>query len=79
MGWNELTVDSNGHFFRQKVVAQFILKIATYNEKKGNKEKNTNKLASFNKLLPPILVKPSKEVNKILKYFKKKKIKQNKN
>ena len=53
------------------MLAQFILKIIISKEMKDNKDKNNDKLASFNRLLPPIPTKIPKEVNKIPKYFKK--------
>ena len=76
VGWDELIANSNCYFFRQKIVAKFTPKISTPKEMKGNKNKNTNKLISFNRLLSPIPTKLPKEVNKNSKYFKKKLINQ---
>jgi len=45
--------------------------------KSGKKNKFTNRLASIEKLPPPILAKFPKEVNRISKYFKPTKAAQN--
>jgi len=66
-GWDELIADSNVHFFRYKVKAQFTSKINESSNIKKGKNSNANKLASISKLSSPILVKLPKEVNKILR------------
>lgn len=61
--WDELCTDSNNHSFRHKVKAQFNPQIdKRYNSKKG---KDTNKLVSILNILPPILDKYPKKINKI--------------
>jgi len=70
-GWDELIADSNNHFFRCKVKAQFTPKINKSNNTKKNKDLNVNKPAFIFRLPPPILAKLPKEVNEISKYFKK--------
>ena len=71
-----LFVDKNNNLFRQIVSNKFTPK--TNPVKLGKRgEKSTNKLASIKKLLPSTPAKSSKEVNKILKYFKSTKLTQN--
>ena len=55
--------------FRQKVVFKYtsVVKLIK-NSKKG--EKNTDKLASIERISSPILAKSPKEVREIFKYFK---------
>jgi len=69
-GWNSLVTDKENRTFRQWVVSKFIQKIQeTRITTKSNKL--TNKSMSFVKLLSLILVKTSKEVVEISKFFKK--------
>ena len=71
-----LFVDKNKNLFRQMVSSKFTSK--TNPVKSGKKkEKFTNRLASIEKLPPPILAKFPKEVNRISKYFKPTKLAQN--
>ena len=72
MGWDMLIANSNGSSFRNKVVAKFTPKINILNAPKGNNDKSVDKPASINRIPPSILVKSSKKVNEITKYFKKK-------
>ena len=68
-GCDSLITDNN-HSFRQKIFAQFTLKI--YEVKSNNKnEKKADKSAFFIKLPLPISAKTFKEVKKISKFFKK--------
>jgi len=72
MGWDVLIANSNGSSFRNKVVAKFTPKINILNAPKSNNDKSVDKPASINRIPPSILVKSSKKVNEITKYFKKK-------
>ena len=69
-GWDMLSTDSNNIFFRNKVVAKFMLKIINSNISKNNRSKSNDKLVTINKL-PSILVKLPKKINNIAKFFKK--------
>ena len=51
-------------------MAKFTLKINGVNTNKNKSGKSTDKPANFNKI-PPIPAKSPKEINKIVKYFKK--------
>ena len=67
--WDSLIVDVHNNSFRQKVLYHCMPK--TNNIKTGKfKDKETNKLASVERLLPLILVKFFKEINEISKFFK---------
>ena len=68
-GWDSLFADNYKNLFRWKVSFHCTPKTNPIkNGKKGDKE--TNKLASIERLPPPILAKSPKEVNEISKYFK---------
>ena len=69
-GWDLLVFDKDSWTFRQKVASKFTPKVQEIKTKSKN-NKQTNKLASFVKLPPPILVKTLKEVKEISKFFKK--------
>ena len=69
--WDKPIADSNNHFFRYKVKAQFTQKTNKGSNIKKGKKSNVNKLALISKLSSPIQAKSPKEVNKISKYFKK--------
>jgi len=72
-GWDSLVADNHKNSFRQKVSYKFTLKVIS--EKNGKKKENiVNKPASIDKLPSPIPAKSPKEVNKISKYFKPKKL-----
>ena len=66
-----LITDNNNTFFRSKFLSKFTLKINEVKANKSKSSKNTNKPATFNRLPPPIPAKLPKEINEILKYFKK--------
>jgi len=69
-GWDSFIADKNNNSFRQKVLLKFTSKLNPVNtSNKG--EKKADKPASFKKLSSPILAKLPKEVNEILKFFKK--------
>ena len=55
--------------FRKKVSHQFTSKVFLIKNSK-KRENNTDKLASIQKLPPPIPAKSSKEVNEISKFFR---------
>ena len=66
---DSLIANKNNNFFRQKVSFKFTPKVNPVNT--GKKEnRNTDKPISIKRLPLPILAKMSKEVKKILKYFK---------
>ena len=66
--WDSLFADDCKTSFRKKVSHQFTPKI--FLMKNGKKrENNTDKLASIQKLLPPIPAKSPKEINEISKFF----------
>jgi len=68
-GWDSLVADTNNNSFRQKISFHYTPK--TNPVKNGKpKDKDNNKLASIERLLPLISAKTSKEVNKISKFFK---------
>ena len=71
--WDVLIADSNSNSFRDKISAKFTLKIKEHNASKSNKGKSTDKLATINKLPSFILAKSPKEINDIVKFFKKNK------
>ena len=71
-GWDVLIADSNNASFRNKVVAKFILKINNSNISKNNSSKSNNKLATINKLPPPIPAKSPKEVKRMTNQREKK-------
>ena len=66
----ELVTDKDDWSFRQKVLSKFTFKVQEIKNKSKN-NKQTNKPASFVKILPPILAKTFKEVKEISKFFKK--------
>jgi len=67
--WDNLIVDSTNRSFRNNVKSKFSPQVA----KETAKPKNANISHSLyvSSLLPLILVKSTKEINKISKYFKK--------
>ena len=69
--WYSIFVDNNISF-RKKVSEKFTPKIKEVNASKNKSSKSSNLLATFNRLLPPILAKLPKEINEISKYFTKK-------
>ena len=71
LGWDSLITNNNNSFFRYKVMAKFTSKINEINNNRKKNNKSVDKLTTFNKLLSLILAKLPKEVNKILKFFKK--------
>ena len=62
-------MDDNKTTFRNKVKSQFSPQITK--PKVSSKGKETVKSTFISSLLPPILAKSQKEINKISKYFKK--------
>jgi len=68
--WDSLITDNNNTSFRSKVSSKFTPKINKVKTNKSKSSKNADKPATFNRLPPLILAKCSKEVNEILKYFK---------
>ena len=66
----ELVTDKDDWSFRQKVLSKFTSKVQEIKNKSKN-NKQTDKPASFVKILPPILAKTSKEVKEVSKFFKK--------
>ena len=70
LSWNILVTNKDNRIFKQQVMSKFTPKVQeTRKTTKGNK--TINKLVSFAKLPPLILIKTSKEINKISKFFKK--------
>ena len=67
---NGIIANKDNCLFRQKVTTKFTPKLHKTNTKKKNK-KQTNKLASFVKILLLIPAKSPKEAQEILKFFKK--------
>ena len=67
--WDNLMVNSTNRSFRNNVKSKF----SPYVVKETTKTKKTNTVNSSHvfSLFSPILAKSAKEVNKILKYFKK--------
>ena len=65
-GWNLLFTNKNNKSFKQKVAFKCTPNVNSIENSKKEK-KNTNKLASIERLPPPILVK---EVKEIFKFFK---------
>ena len=70
LGWDILIVNKNNCSFRQKVSAQFTLKLSKIKTNNKNNKK-IDKPASFIKLSPLTLAKLPKKFNKISKFFKK--------
>jgi len=74
--WNSLVVNKSNTLFRNMVKSKFSPQpIKTMTNGKG---KNTIKLATISLIFLPIPAKSLKEVNEILKYFKKKPVSQQK-
>jgi len=73
--WDLLVTDVHNNTFRQKVSYHCIPKTNPVKSGKS-KEKDTNKPASIERLLPSISTKTSKEINEISKFFKTKKLSQ---
>ena len=67
--WDNLLVDSTNRSFRNNVKSKFSPQVAK--EPTNNKGKNTENSSYVFSLPPPIPAKTVKEVNEILKYFKK--------
>ena len=67
-GWNSLVTDTNNNSFKQKISFHCTPKVNPVKNGKL-KDKNNNKLASIERLLPPIPAKTSKEINEISKFF----------
>ena len=70
-GWNILSADNNNISFKNKVVVKFTLKIYNNNMPKNSGSKSNDKLATINRLPPPIPAKLPKEVKDMVKFFKK--------
>ena len=69
MNWDSLFVDDSKMSFRNKVKSKFNSQVIR--PQVNNKGKETVKPSFILSILPPILAKSPKEVNEILKYFKK--------
>ena len=69
LGWDPLFADKNKNSFKQKVLFKYTPRVNLVNTRKKG-EKNKDKLAIIERLLPPIPAKSPKEVKEILKYFK---------
>ena len=69
--WDLLIADDNNISFRNKVSSKFTPKVNKVKTNKSKSSKDTDKPTTFNKLSPSIPAKLLKEVNKILKFFKK--------
>jgi len=68
--WDGLYVDNTNTTFRNKVSSKFTPRVPK-NLNSNNKGKETVKPTFISPISPPILAKTQKEVNKLLKYFKK--------
>ena len=69
LGQDLLIADKKKNSFKQKVASKFTPKLNSVKTSKRG-EKNTNKLASIERLLPPILARMPKKVKEISKFFK---------
>ena len=69
--WDLLIADDNNISFRNKVSSKFTPKVNKVKTNKSKSSKDADKPTTFNKLSPSIPAKLLKEVNKILKFFKK--------
>ena len=74
--WDSLIVDETNTLFRNKIKSKFSLQVLKILS--NGKGKNIIKLAFISSISSPIQAKFLKEVNKILKYFKKNSIIQQK-
>ena len=70
-GWNALSANNNNISFRNKVAAKFTPKINNNNMPKNSGNKSNDKLATINRLPPPILAKLPRKIKDIVKFFKK--------
>jgi len=67
--WDSLVTDKDNQSFRQKFSSKFTPKVQEIKNKPKN-DKQTDKLANFAKLSPPIPAKTFKEVKEISRFFK---------
>jgi len=67
--WDSLVTDKDNQSFRQKFSSKFTPKVQEIKHKPKN-DKQTDKLANFAKLSPPIPAKTFKEVKEISRFFK---------
>jgi len=68
-GWDSLVTDIHNNILRQKISLYYTPKTNLVKNSKP-KGKDINKLASIERLPPPILTKTPKEINKISEFFK---------
>ena len=67
--WDSLVTDIHNNILRQKILLYYTPKTNLVKNGKP-KGKDTDKLTNIERLLPPILTKTPKEINKISKFFK---------
>jgi len=68
--WDGLYIDNTNTIFKNKVSSKFTSQVSK-NLNINNKEKEMVKPTFISPISPPIPAKTQKEVNKLLKYFKK--------